>query len=75
MDDMSIWDNIRLPKVKKGNFVNMEERKKKAKKASKKTAKAMGKMFKDFEEKTGYKVVIENGNSPIQSLFPKENKA
>lgn len=34
---------------------------------------AMGKMFKDIEEKTGYKISVDIiDNSPIKTLFPEE---
>lgn len=37
-------------------------------------AEAMGKLFNKVEEMTGYKVKVENGDSPIQSLFPDSHK-
>ena len=66
------FSKIRFPKVKRISPMTLAQHIQS--KTNEQVAEELGKMLKSFEEETGYKVIIEKGTSPIQSLFPNKNK-
>jgi hypothetical protein len=71
MKEEEIWKDIQFPIIKNVAAKLLADDIKGM--TREEVSEAMGKMFKDIEEKTGYKVNIDvTNNSPIKSLFPEE---
>jgi hypothetical protein len=71
MKEEEIWKDIQFPIIKNVAAKLLADDIKGM--TREEVSEAMGKMFKDIEEKTGYKVNIDvTNNSQIKSLFPEE---